>query len=449
MDTRTVRLADASNIWHHLTRHTGRPGPVMVRGEGLRLWDLDGREYLDATSGGVWCVNVGYGRREIADRVAAQLSLMPYYAGSAGNVPSAEFSERLLKYAPHHSRLYFSSSGSEANEKAYKMARLLSALKGGDGTVILYRDRDYHGTTLGALSSSGQSERRDGFGPFVPGFEEVPSAHCYRCAFGLARRSCSLECAAAVEEAVVRLGPGRVGGAVFETVTAGGGVIVPPEGYWPEVAAILKRHGALLILDEVVTGMGRTGAMFAFEHYGIAPDIVTLAKGVASAYMPLSVTLTTEEVFRGLQEGEGSFGYFRDISTFGGSAAAAAAADENLAVIEREGLVDRARVMGGELLAALSEAYAHPAVGDVRGLGLLCGVELVASRESREPLPEDRVAAVVARMAELGVLAGRTNRSIPGGNNVINFAPAYTVTGDDVETIRGTLMRALADVLGS
>jgi taurine-pyruvate aminotransferase len=448
MDAGSVRRADAENVWHHLTRHGGKPGPVMVRGEGLRLWDLDGKEYLDATSGGVWCVNVGYGRREIAERVAAQLVKMPYYVGSAGNEPAAEFSERLLGHAPGLSRLYFSSSGSEANEKAYKMTRLLASLSGRGGAAILYRDRDYHGTTLGALSTSGQSERKEGFGPFVPGFEELPAAHCYRCPFGLRRGSCSLECARAAGEAIDRLGEGRVAGAVFETVTAGGGVIVPPDGYWQEVAGILKRRGVLLILDEVVTGMGRTGKMFAFEHYGVTPDMATLAKGVASAYMPVSVTLTTEEVFRGLQEGEGALGYFRDISTFGGSAAAAAAADENLAIIEREGLVERAREMGGELLDALKASLAHPNVGDVRGLGLLCGVELVKSKEGREPLPEEGAMAVVARMAELGVLAGRTNRSIPGGNNVINFAPAFTVSRDEVEEIRRALVRALSDVLG-
>jgi taurine-pyruvate aminotransferase len=427
----------------------------MARGEGLRLWDLDGREYLDATSGGVWCVNVGYGRREIASRVAEQLALMPYYVGSAGNVPAAQFSERLLRHAPGHSRLYFSSSGSEANEKAYKMARLLWAVRGagdggapGGGPVILYRDRDYHGTTLGALSSTGQEERRAGFGPFLPGFAEVPRAFCYRCAFGLSRASCGLRCAAAVDEAVAREGPGRIAGAVFETVTAGGGVIPPPEGYLPEVARILRGHGIPLILDEVVTGMGRTGRMFAFEHYGVTPDIVTLAKGVASAYMPISVTLTTEGVFRALQEGEGPFSYFRDISTYGGSAGAAAAADENLAIIEREGLVGRAGEMGAALLDALRDALGHPNVGDVRGLGLLCGADLVESRETREPLAEAKAAAVVARMAELGVLAGRTNRSIPGGNSVINFAPAYTVTREDIAVIRGAFLRALGDVLG-
>jgi taurine-pyruvate aminotransferase len=223
---------------------------------------------------------------------------------------------------------------------------------------------------------------------------------------------------------------------------------VPPAGYWTEVASILKRHGALLILDEVVTGMGRTGAMFGYRHYGISPDIVTLAKGVASAYMPVSVTVTTDAVFRALQEGEGPFSYFRDISTYGGSAAAAAAADENLAIIEREGLVERSRAMGGILLEALSESLAHPNVGDVRGLGLLCGVELVESKEGRAPLDEAKVIAVVGRMAQLGVLAGRTNRSVPGGNNIINFAPAFTVTEDDIGVIAGTLVKALKDVLG-
>jgi taurine-pyruvate aminotransferase len=439
---------DRDLVWHHLTRHEGALFPLMVKGEGLRLWDVNGKEYLDATSGGVWCVNLGYGRKEIVEAAAAQLLRLPYYVGSAGNLPSVDLARALLKHAPGLSRVYFSSSGSEANEKAFKMIRLVSYLKKDSRSKILYRDRDYHGTTLGALSSCGQKERSLGFGPFVPGFEEVPAVYCYRCSFKKSYPDCDLECARAVEEVILRTGPETVGGAVFETVTAGGGILVPPPEYWPEVQSVLKKYDVALILDEVVTGLGRTGAMFAYDHYGIQPDLLTLAKGVASAYLPISLTLATEKIFQDLQSGSGVLGYFRDISTFGGSAAAAAAAYANLKIIERDNLVERVKAMGEVLIGSLSEFLKHPNVGDVRGVGLLAGVEFVSSKDARSPLPEELVVKVAVEMAKLGVLVGRTNRSVPGGNNIINFAPAYFVTEEDVSRICQAFGEALKRVLG-
>ncbi|MCL1939485.1 MAG: aminotransferase [Desulfovibrionaceae bacterium] len=441
--------SDLKNVWHHLTLHQGKAPMIVVEGKGLRIKDINGKEYLDATSGGVWCVNVGYGRDRIADAVAAQLKTMAYYAASAGNLPTIDFSAKLLEYMPGLSRVYISNSGSEANEKAYKMVRLRAYNSDKkEKKKILYRYRDYHGTTLGALSSTGQPERKECFGPFVPGFVEVPHACCYRCAFGKTYPGCNLECAKAVEDVILKEGPDTVGGAIFEPITAGGGVIPPVKEYYTEVAAICKKHGVLLIMDEVVCGMGRTGTMFGYQHYGVIPDIVTMAKGVASAYMPISCTVTTEEVFASLQDPKDKLSYFRDISTFGGCAAGATAALENTRIIEEEKLLDNVTAMGNYLLEGLKENLSHANVGDVRGKGLLCGIEFVQDKASKTPLGEDKIIAICGEMAAKGVLVGRTNRSFPNQNNIINLAPAYVVTKDDINVMLSTLRDAIKTVLG-
>jgi taurine-pyruvate aminotransferase len=350
---------------------------------------------------------------------------------------------------PGLSRVYISNSGSEANEKAYKMVRLRAYNSDKkEKKKILYRYRDYHGTTIGALSSTGQPERKECFGPFVPGFVEVPHACCYRCAFGKSYPGCNLECAKAVEDVILKEGPDTVGGAIFEPITAGGGVIPPVKEYYTEVADICKRHGVVFIMDEVVCGMGRTGTMFGYQHYGVTPDIVTMAKGVASAYMPISCTVTTEEVFASLQDPKDKLSYFRDISTFGGCAAAATAALENTRIIEEEKLLDNVTAMGNYLLEGLKENLGHANVGDVRGKGLLCGIEFVQDKASKTPLGEDKIIAICGEMAARGVLVGRTNRSFPNQNNIINLAPAYVVTKDDINIILSTLRDAIKTVLG-
>lgn len=440
---------DIKSVWHHLMRHQGAAPLILVEGKGLVVKDIRGREYLDATSGGVWCVNVGYGREQIADAVCAQMKKMAYYAPSGGNLPAIDFAGKLLGHMPGLSRVYFSNSGSEANEKAYKMVRLRAHIsEKKDKKKILFRHRDYHGTTIAALSSTGQPERRECFGPFVPGFVEVPHACCYRCAFGKSYPGCGLECAGAVEDVIRKEGPDTVGAAIFEPITAGGGVIPPVGEYYKEVSAICKKYGVVLIMDEVVCGMGRTGTMFGYQQYGVTPDIVTMAKGVASAYMPVSCTVTSEEIFASLQKSDDKLSYFRDISTFGGCASGMTAALENLKIIEEEHLLDNVAAMGAYLMEGLKENLAHPHVGDVRGKGLLCGIEFVQDKGSKTPLAEEKVAAICNEAAAKGVLMGRTNRSFPGQNNVINLAPAYVVTKDDCDRILGTLRESIRAVLG-
>jgi taurine-pyruvate aminotransferase len=351
---------------------------------------------------------------------------------------------------PGLTRIYLSNSGSEANEKAYKIVRALAHITGNTTKKkVLYRNRDYHGTTIAALSSCGQPERREWFGPFVPGFVEFPHACCYRCAFGKTYPGCDIDCAKSVERIIQEEGPETIGGLIVEPITAGGGVIPPVSEYYDVLAEICRRHGVLIIMDEVVCGMGRTGTMFGYQQYGVTPDIVTMAKGVASAYMPISITATTEDIFKAfLHDPADKLAYFRDISTYGGCAAACTAALENMKIIEEENLLSNVTAMGAYLLDGLKGLLTHPNVGDVRGKGLLCGVEFVEDKKSKKPLPESKVIQIVGEAAAQGVLLGRTNRSFPGLNNIINMAPAYVVTKADIDAIVSTLRQAIAKTLG-
>ncbi|MFC3632249.1 hypotaurine--pyruvate aminotransferase Tpa, partial [Paracoccus angustae] len=451
-DLSHVVAADRAHVWHHLSQHkqyeTADPR-VFVEGKGMRLWDVTGREYLDAVSGGVWTVNVGYGRTSIADAVRDQLVKLNYYAGAAGNVPAALFAERLVEKMPGLSRVYYSNSGSEANEKAYKMVRQIAQRRhGGRKWKILYRDRDYHGTTIGTLASSGQDQRAAQYGPYPDGFVRVPHCLEYRKQWDV--ENYGERAADAIEEAIRREGPDTVGAIVLEPITAGGGVIVPPEGYWPRVQEICRKYDILLHIDEVVCGLGRTGAWFGYQHYGIRPDIVTMAKGVASGYAAISCTVTTEAVFEMFKDDAADpLGYFRDISTFGGCTAGPVAALENMRIIEDEGLLENTRAMGARLMANLRALMEkHAAIGEVRGKGLFCGAELVADRATKEPLDEKRVQAVVAECLARGVIIGATNRSLPGLNNTLCLSPALIATENDIDAITDAIDGALAKVMG-
>lgn len=447
-DMSEVIEADRDHLWHHLIQHKPFESVdprVMVEGKGMRVWDAAGKEHLDAVSGGVWTVNVGYGRVSIADAVRDQLVKMNYFANSAGSVPGALFARRLTEKMPGLSRIYYSNSGSEANEKVFKMVRQISARhRGGRKSKILFRERDYHGTTIACLSAGGQRERNAQYGPFAPGFVEVPHCLEYRRQWDVANYG--ERAADAIEEAILREGPDTVGLLCLEPVTAGGGVIVPPDGYWPKVQEICRKHEVLLHIDEVVCGVGRTGEWFGYQNFGIEPDFVTMAKGVASGYAAISCTATTEAVFEMFKDDASDpMGYFRDISTFGGCAAGPAAALENMRIIEDEGLLENTKAMGERLtenLRALMDR--HPAIGDVRGCGLFAGAELVADRRTKEPANEKLVQAAVADCMSQGVIVGATNRSVPGFNNTLCFSPALIATADDIDAITDAVDGALA-----
>lgn len=453
-DISHVVEADRAHIWHHLTQHkpfeTGEPR-VIVEGKGMRVWDQKGKEYLDAVSGGVWTVNVGYGRTEIADAVRDQLVKINYFAGSAGSIPGALFAERLIEKMPGLTRVYYCNSGSEANEKAFKMVRQIAHKRyGGKKHKVLYRERDYHGTTISCLSAGGQDERNAQYGPFTPGFVRVPHCLEYRAQWDLSGEEYGKRAADAIEEVILAEGPDTVGALCLEPVTAGGGVITPPPGYWERVQEICKKYDILLHIDEVVCGVGRTGTWFGYQHYGIKPDMVTMAKGVASGYAAIACLVTTEEVFDMFKDDASDpMNYFRDISTFGGCTAGPAAAIENMRIIEDENLLDNTNAMGERMINNLNAlADKHAVIGQVRGKGLFCGAELVADRATKEPAAEKLVQAVVADCMAQGVVIGATNRSIPGMNNTLCFSPALIATADDIDQITDAVDQALGRVFG-
>lgn len=450
-DALTITFKDRANVWHHLTQHKmfeSADPLIVVAADGMRVTDIHGNSYLDSTSGGLWTVNVGYGRERIAKAIYAQLTTMPYFAGTGGSVPGAEFAEALLQKMPGMGRVYYSNSGSEANEKAFKIVRQLSHKKyGGKKKKIIFRERDYHGTTIGALSSTGQYERKNQYGPFVPGFVEMPHCLEYRCQYETTENY-GVRAAEELERVVQEEGPDTVGAVILEPITAGGGVITPPEGYWETIQSICKKYQLLLIIDEVVCGLGRTGKWFGYQHYGIKPDIVTMAKGVASGYAAISCTVTTEAIFDEFKKDfSDRMDYFRDVSTFGGCAAGPAAALENLRILEEENLLDNAETVGNYFHSRLIELKdKHQLIGDVRGKGLFQGIELVADRHTKEPVDESVTAGAAAHCQANGVLIGRTNRSFREFNNTLALSPALIASNSDIDEIVSALDRAIASV---
>ncbi len=450
-DLSAVVEKDRVSVWHHLSQHKryeNSDPTVIIEGKGMRIWNAQGKEFLDAVSGGVWTVNVGYGRESIANAVRDQLVKMNFFAGSAGSIPGANYAAALLEKMPGLSRVYYSNSGSEANEKGFKMVRQIAHNKyGGKKYKILYRDRDYHGTTITCLSACGQPERKAQYGPYTDGFVEVPHCCEYRSQYGDVD-DYGVRAANAIEEVILREGPDTIGALCLEPVTAGGGVITPPEGYWPRVQEICKKYDILLHIDEVVCGLGRTGTWFGYQQYDIKPDIVTMAKGVASGYAAISCTVTTEEVFESFKaDPDDPMSYFRDISTFGGCTAGPAAALENMRIIENENLLDNVTKMGEYLMERLNGLKdKHQIIGDVRGKGLFCGAELVVDRETKEPVHESVTQAVVANCLEQGVLIGATNRSLDGLNNTLCLSPALICTKADLDEIVTAIDNALATV---
>ncbi len=451
-DVEEIVEGDKDFLWHHIKPHKvfeTAEQMIIVEGKGLVVKDIRGREYLDASSGGVWSVIVGYGRESIARAVYEQLKKMCYFAGGVGNVPAIQFGRKLMELLPRLDKVYYSNSGSEANEKIFKIIRQASKVskKHKGKYKILYRDRDYHGTTFGALSATGQLERRQDYGPLLDGFVEFPHALCYRCAFGKTYPDCSIECARSVEDVIKHEGPDTVGGLIVEPITAGGGIIIPVKEYYPILQEICRKYGILLIMDEVVCGFGRTGKFWGHSHYDVDPDAITMAKGLASSYEPISATVVKQDVYdlflNDPSDPDDRMNYFRDISTYGGCAGPAAAAIETTRIIEEENLVENSRIMGDYLLESLKGLEDFQLIGDIRGKGLFVGIEFVKDKKTKEPISDQVMGSIIKDVAEEGVLVGRTNFSLPGNNTIMNFAPSLVVTKDQIDQIVAAVKKAV------
>ncbi|RKD73537.1 adenosylmethionine-8-amino-7-oxononanoate aminotransferase [Sinobaca qinghaiensis] len=435
---------DRQYLWHHISPHNENP-IIFEKGQGSRVTDIDGNEYLDAMSG-LWCVNVGHGRETIAEAAMMQMKKLGYVPLSNSHAPAVNLAEALNDWLVEDYRFFFSNSGSDANEVAFKMARQYHQQKGTYGKYkILSRYRAYHGNSMGAMGATGQASRKLKYEPAGEGFKHVPPPYCYRCPFGKEPNSCSLECASAIENMIEWEGEASVAAVIVEPVITGGGMIVPPDGYLQELRAICDRHDVLLIVDEVICGFGRSGEPFGHRNFDVIPDIVTMAKGITSAYAPLSATAVRQEIYEVFKQKEAT-SHFRHVNTFGGNPVSCAVALENLAIIEEEKLVEEASDMGAFLAEELSVLWEFPVVGDIRTFGLMAGIELVEDRESKTPLAVEKMNQLLAFCREKGVIAGKNGDTVPGFQNVLTLAPPFIITKDEIRQILAVFKEALAGV---
>jgi putrescine aminotransferase len=412
---------------------------VITRAEGCWLWDSEGNRILDGMAG-LWCVNAGDGRAELVEAASRQMATLPYYNTffQCATAPAIELAERLAEIAPAGlSRVFFGNSGSEANDTVVKLVRYFWKLEGKpEKRTMIGRSYGYHGVTLAAASLSGLPNMHAQFDLPLPGFVHIPTPYWYALGGDLTPEQYGQQAARALEQKILELGPETVGAFIGEPVQGAGGVIIPPEGYWVEIQRICRQYDVLLIADEVICGFGRTGKWFGSDRFGIEPDIMTVAKGLSSGYLPIAAVLLGSRVGDVLASAGGEWAHgFTD----SGPPGAAAVALENLRIIEAEGLHERA---GGPLGAYFGEALAgladHPLVGEARTCGLLGALELVEDKATRRYFPPARQVGLACR--EHCIANGLVMRAV---RDVMILAPPLIITEAEIDQMVETARLAL------
>jgi PLP-dependent transaminase len=406
---------------------------VMVEGNGCRLRDADGREYLDAT-GGLWLAQIGHGRREIAEAAARQMERLEYFTSfwEFSNDRAIELADRLVSIAPpKQTRVYFTSGGSEGNEAALKLSRYAHWRRGQtDRTWILARLQAYHGVGYGSGTATGFPVYHDGFGPMLPHVRHLTQPWPYRAELFDGEDPTDF-CIRELEQAIAEIGSENIAALIGEPVMGVAGMLVPPDDYWPRVQDLLREHGITFIFDEVVSAYGRVGHWFAAEHFGVEPDIIVTAKGITSGYAPLGAVLISDDIAEAVTEEGFPMGY-----TYNGHPTSCAVALANLQLIESEGLLDRARETGAYILERFSELTELPVVGEVRGVGMMHAVELVADRETREPLPMHSAPQDVIRR-ETGVIVRDCQHNLV-------ISPPLIMSRDEADEVVDAMRSVLA-----
>ncbi|MBI2833907.1 MAG: aspartate aminotransferase family protein [Acidobacteria bacterium] len=441
---------DGSGNHHYFPRHPRGQYVVIAHAEGVYLYDEEGRQILDGASGAaVACL--GHGNRRLIERMKAQAASVAFaHTSTFVTRPLLDLASRIARYtADPAAHVYFVSGGSEATETALKIARTYQVAAGHpDRYAVISRAISYHGATMGALSMTGVLKRRHIYEPLLSQFPRVATCYCYRCPVGRDPDWCKVECADEVERAILAHNPDRIAGFIVEPVIGSSAPgVTAHEDYMARVAAACRRHGVLLIADEVMSGVGRTGRFFAMEHYGVTPDIIAISKGISSGYFPLAAVIVSGHVFDTVRRaGSGEFvhGF-----TYAGSPIGAAVGLEVLDILEEEQLVARVARLGDLLLDRLQTLRSCAMVGDIRGKGLLVGVEFVADRATRQPFPAPM--GVATRVLQACLAEGLA--VYPGGGSVnglsgdhIMIAPPYIITEAQIEELVAKLARAVEKV---
>ena len=434
-DVKSRQESALEHLWVYLREPSdmaekGDPA-IFVSGEGVHVTDALGNTSIDGMSG-LWLKNVGYGRKEIADAAYEQMLGLTYLPLGSTTEPTIKLAEKISQIAPGDmTRSFFTSGGSESVETALKLTRAYFKRVGEPNrTKFISRKGSYHGATMGALALGGSHlyPKLD-YEPLMPGVFHVPQPLPYRCEYGgQTPEECAELCVNAVEEMILFQDPETIGAVFAEPISSPLGCVVPGDNYWPRLREICDKYGVLLVADEVITGFGRTGRMFATEHWGVVPDMMTVAKGITSGYIPMGGCITRGEIsdaFIGSPKAS-----FKHVITFGGHPVASAAALKNIEIMENEEMVANAATQGAYLLDGLKELKdKYLMIGDVRGLGLFCGIELVADRETKEyfPASADLANRITQGFAENGLL-------LRGGDRM-NVAPPLCITSSEVDEL--------------
>ena len=435
---------DREHIIHPLYRVGENNGIVIDEGHGVFLRDTNGKEYLDCRAQ-LACVNLGYGRKDIIQAISEQMNKLPYTTIFHGfsNSTVIECSQRLAELMPGGlTHFVFTSGGSESIESAFRIARSYWNIKNSPKYKVISLYDSYHGNSLGAVAATGMGRGHawTGVGPLPTGFIHIPSYDCYHCMFGLKHPACNIQCARYLGETISKEGEDSVAAFIAEPVLGVSGMIPPPAEYWPLVRKICSERKVLLIVDEVMTGFGRTGKLFAVEHWGVTPDIITMAKGITSAYLPFGAVAFTEDIFSSLK-GSLLLGF-----TYSGHPACAAAAIKTMEIYKRERVVEHAAEVGRHVLNRLkSEFNTLPCVDNISGMGLMLGMNIVKDKVTKASVSPTVTAEIEKRAIDNGLLIRCMSAFTTPGSR-IGFTPPLTITVQEADRSLDILKPILASL---
>lgn len=434
---------------HIFYRNLRKFHPTVDRGEGIYIYDTDGKQYIDG-SGGAAVVGIGHGVKEITEAMVRQAEKISFSHGSQFTSQSAiDLTSKLVKLLPDElTKVYFLSGGSEAVETAIKMARQYQVERGKPQKYkVISRWTSYHGNTLGALALSGHTGRRRHYLPLIQHTPHIVPAYCYRCPFGLTQETCDLECALDLEKTLLYEGPDCVSAFIAEPIVgATAGALVPKDGYFQKIREICDRYDTLLIVDEVMSGMGRTGKNFGIDHWGVIPDMIVVGKGLSSGYTPIFVVIAKEEIHRTIKEGSGAFVHGH---TYNQNPLSCAIASAVMDYLLKNDLISRSAKIGEYFIHSLQSLMRHDFVGDVRGKGLFAGIEFVKDKKTKEPFdPKLRLNAQIGNRAfEKGLI------TYPGGGGAdgikgdhLLLAPPFIITEEQIEKMVSILDETFKEI---